>query len=341
MEDITVLLTLTSTYTMDSATSSTSLAPKNPVNYITTTLVTAIATMRSSVTELSSIKPSPSPSPSTSTSASVSTTITSASALVGHSTSPPSALPGMIDGIVSKDSSKSVQLGLALGIPIAVISLFGLTVFIFILMQKRKLRNKNIDLYPNDPNYTFDWTKEDLEASTNPSHPESFSKPSKAATVTVPKRNISQPSIKNYVKDRYSKVLNIHDIRDDISDSQVKPPQNFRDSLLSPIFLKRFKLSRNLPDNIKAQSAYVEEFSVPRDKKNLKLLPMIAKESNKEPLKETYIVIRSYEKNLKDELTVNPGSLVHILESFSDGWCRVELIDGGKGLVPFMCLQLV
>lgn len=208
-------------------------------------------------------------------------------------------------------------------------------------MQKRKFRNKSIDLYPNDPNYIFDWTKEDLEAPKNPSHQESFSDTSEAATLTVPKRNVSQPSVKNYVKDRYSKAINIHDVRDDISDSQVKPPQNFRDSLLSPMFLKRFKLSRNLPDKIKAQSAYVEEFPVPRDKKNLKLLPMIAKESDKEPLKETYIVTRCYEKNLKDELTINLGCLVHILETFSDGWCKVELIGGGKGLVPFMCLQLV
>lgn len=330
MDDITVLLTLTSTYTMDSATSSSSA---RPANYVTTTLVTAVATMRSAVAPPSGITPStvtPSmfaPSVVMSSMATASTlstpsisaaTSASSSLSVSDGTSP---LPTLVDGII-KDSSKSMQLGLAVGLPLAVISVFGLAVLVFILVQKRKFLNKDAQ-YDDGPNYVFDWTKDDLEASKNV--PRSMDLSDDA---TLPKRTAPQPTAREKVRDRLSKVINLRDVKD-----EEQRPQNFRDSILSPMFLKRFKL-RNLPDNIKAQSAYVDDFPAPRNKRNLKLLPVVAAKGSP-----SYIVIRDYTKNLKDELTVNVGQMAHILETFSDKWCKVQLATGEKGLVPCMCLQ--
>ncbi|KAH3673290.1 hypothetical protein WICMUC_003750 [Wickerhamomyces mucosus] len=67
-----------------------------------------------------------------------------------------------------------------------------------------------------------------------------------------------------------------------------------------------------------------------------------------------YKVVKSYEKNLSDELDIQKGDYLKILARHTDGWCLVEKVDSlgdiivkssneylneGRGVVPEVCLQ--
>lgn len=67
-----------------------------------------------------------------------------------------------------------------------------------------------------------------------------------------------------------------------------------------------------------------------------------------------YMVIKSYERNLADELSIKVGEYIRILARHTDGWCLAEkcnqngevlyqdtnnYINEGRGVIPELCLQ--
>ncbi|KAF9014150.1 hypothetical protein BDQ17DRAFT_1230996 [Cyathus striatus] len=53
-------------------------------------------------------------------------------------------------------------------------------------------------------------------------------------------------------------------------------------------------------------------------------------------------VVHTFEPTLTDELNVNVGDTVRILEEYRDQWCLVQHVgpaDAPRGVVPRFCLQ--
>jgi hypothetical protein len=53
-------------------------------------------------------------------------------------------------------------------------------------------------------------------------------------------------------------------------------------------------------------------------------------------------VIAPYTPTLSDELRVQVGDTVRVLQAYQDGWCFAQFVgkgDAPKGVVPLVCLE--
>ncbi|KAI5951256.1 FUS1 [Candida jiufengensis] len=117
-----------------------------------------------------------------------------------------------------------------------------------------------------------------------------------------------------------------------------------RMSMITPIFLKQFNLKSTQND----PSIRPQFINIPISTQSQTIQPQRSCSNQS-----YYIVIKSYLKNLNDEISINVGEKCIILEKHSDGWCKIKLIknyisDGElinnneiEGLVPRMCLQKI
>ncbi|RCK63980.1 hypothetical protein Cantr_10602 [Candida viswanathii] len=415
--DSTIYLTLTSTSTMSSRTTQPTTTGDSVVEYVTwvpqTTLQTyvtsALVTSLSSnaqaqpttITTIRSTSSSPgattvyvSPSSSTSSSEttspttttqditqSSSTSTTTSSARRISSTSDVPTLSTLNDIPATSSTNRSTEIGLAIGIPIAIFSIFFIVLGIWYFIRSRKnKKNKTKQLSFNDSYYKSRSSDETI--TPDKPYPVVFS------PGAYLKQEQEGRSMKGYeveqgkesgIAKRFSRMFPVRNKDLEGGGGGVEgvsegPQSNFmkRMSVMTPIFLKKFNLGKvdevdELPvkvdkDTIKPQVLTIDDEGrkVPKVKNKLNLPPTITiGESGLDPVRggvspeqSLYTVIRSYSKNLGDELDIEVGDKVVILEKHSDGWCKVRKIRMGKeyyvhqsspdtGLVPRMCLQKI
>lgn len=88
------------------------------------------------------------------------------------------------------------------------------------------------------------------------------------------------------------------------------------------------------------------------DMENVITKPLILKRNDEtDGLDKLYTVIKSYRRNLPDEISIKVGDQVILLTEHSDGWCLIDLINGNidyqpnhtrrQGVVPKLCLQKI
>ncbi|KAL6451067.1 FUS1 Nuclear fusion protein FUS1 [Candida maltosa Xu316] len=336
-------------------------------NIVTSSLVTKtiprstpspLTTPSSSVlfTPMTTNTPSPTPNnlqqfATTSTQSTTSELLPSAT---GRKIGSPSDVPNQsnLNSTSVPSTSKSTQVGLAVGIPIAIFSIFfiALGVWYFIRSRKRKAQKEKSmnSQYYNNSNHS------DETLTIQKPYPTIFSP---GAYLHHQEKQVDEiPERKHGFGDRLSKLFPIR------SKEVDKPQDNTfmnRVSVITPVLLKKFNLKKTEEDQntIKPQVVTLPEKSygyVPTVKSKLNLPPTISVGSNDSDNtsmdQSLYMVIRSYHKSLSDELDIEVGDKVIILEKHSDGWCKVKILRTAKGyfqqplttgMVPRMCLQKI
>ncbi|RLV93433.1 hypothetical protein JA1_002471 [Spathaspora sp. JA1] len=346
--DLIVYKTLTSTYTLPDPTTET-----DDVSYIEKTTVESIVT-RIPVkikSKLTAPTPVPNTRPTTTTPTAQPTTQTIQSESPTH-ISP--VIPGQNNG---------TKIGLAIGIPIALFSLFFIGLGVWYYFRKNKsLKNAIVDRFKGD-----DHTLTNLEKGEGNLRKENpyFSEESSSSIYINPgpQRKVNPDSIRYKWKDRLSRVIsgmgNVND-EEQQQQQEVNYNPNFfkRMSMMTPSFLRKFNLQK--PDqDIEPQVISMVENTQYKPKKINSLFPNLQIGETLDPVQggvspnqDLYLVIRTYVKQLTDELTIKIGDKVVILKSYSDGWCNVRLVRTGRdyyrhidetttGLVPKICLQKV
>lgn len=381
--DSTIFLTITSTSTMSNNIPQPTDSSENTVQIVSWVQQTSLRTLVTSapITIYSTISPSTQPKATT--------------VYVSHNNSneptdsslPPSVVESSLDepsstttrrigsmsdipshstfgDITSASSSnRSTQIGLAIGIPIAIFAIFFIALGIWYYIRSRKNKNKNQQFNFNDTYYKSRTSDETI--TPDKPYPVVFS-----PGVYLKQESNSQiekPERKESTVKRLSKMF---PVRNKDQEQSFEKPQEFnfkkRMSMMTPIFLRKFnlgKIEETQEDDIKPQVLTIDsehKNQVPKVKNKLNLPPTIVLEETGldpvrgglSPQQSMYTVIRSYNKNLSDELNIEVGDKVVILEKHSDGWCNVKKIHMGKeyythqssqttGLVPRMCLQKI
>lgn len=375
LEDLTIFLTVTTTYTLSG--SETTIIPS------TTTILTMITEYtRNKVTSLNSHSSYSSTSTQAKSSAENSSTTESHTSETGNSSSNSSSsvasstfsssLPTLttnksVDNLLG--SSGSIKLGLAIGVPVSVVSILIIITLAFIYVKKSKKKPSKMVSYNNEffkvnnSNQNYDSSSSVYSGSTkeNPV----INKTSDNEEIL--KQSDKRYDIRNYLKDRFSKVINVKDLESAEFDSpKIKSP------ILKKFNLEKPKVTNNYnesisswlrPKNTNSFISKIEPQFLPISFKDLKKdiksekvkdLPQLPEHDLqprfKVPEKAEYEkeqdygaaikVIRDYNKRRDDEIDVTAGDKIIILKTHSDGWCKVKaLLDEEKvGYIPSMCL---
>ncbi|ODV77939.1 uncharacterized protein CANTADRAFT_23055 [Suhomyces tanzawaensis NRRL Y-17324] len=311
-EDLTILLTMTSTYTISTSLSSTPPVGITTITSIYTKQLVTLATRTSTSTQSL-----PSPSQSTSylagPSVTASTTSNSTSNTMSNTTS---NVPSPLAMPEPKKVSNSLTLGLSIGIPVAIVSLFVL-VLVGLFMYKRTKSSlfspQNDKMKSENPYLQIESLKNHTTLESSLDH-----KPQPLNLVQDPSRSLKRQSIMYYVKDRLSRHF-----KDDDLELGSLPKAG-----ISPMLLKKFKLRAR--EN--GLEGYEDTGPLSRSHK-LNLVSIVSEEK---PSKQC-MVKRPYTKKLADELSVEVGDFAVLLAEYSDGWCRVRRGDV-EGMVPQVCL---
>ncbi|KAK6197555.1 uncharacterized protein RJT21DRAFT_128864 [Scheffersomyces amazonensis] len=292
---------------------------------------------------------------SSTASSSISSTSTSSIAMVTNNTTP--------------TGSSSLRLGLAIGLPVSIVGFLIILVLSFIVIKKHKFKNTQEKMLTYQSQF-YNYNGQDVE-SEKTMNENNHGVDLEANQQSIPKRR----SLGYMLKDRFSRIIRADDVPS-LQETSIlpQPRKQWRDSIISPMILKRFNLSRPSPaagnkKEVSADSTPIESkvLSIPlneqssRHKRNFSLPPIVVPEKSLDPLSggisnsihyddKKYIVIKAYSKNLDDELTIRTGDMVVMLTEHSDGWCKVKLIRKGaeyygsinakdEGMVPRLCLQ--
>ncbi|KAK6463735.1 hypothetical protein DFJ63DRAFT_127226 [Scheffersomyces coipomensis] len=316
---------------------------------------------------------------STTTKHSVSTTSTQSSSSASSSSMED------LSSSLSGSGSSSLRLGLAIGLPVAIVSLFIILILAFIFLKKHKFKDVKQKMMPygseffsynKDSNRNDDEEKDD-DASTIPTRG-NYSANSPILNLQHQTRNANnRKSIGYKLRDRISRVMNFGDYNPEQEEDEINSyyqrqqqqqsqpsKSNFRNSIMSPMFLKRFNLSKPPPpvvlknrqlstDSTPIESKFVSypypeivagsNRSKPQHKRNYSIPPVVVPVSQDQSLDPTqggisnspqfkdklYMVVKPYTKNLHDELTIKIGDKVVVLNEHSDGWCKVKMIRKG------------
>lgn len=199
-------------------------------------------------------------------------------------------------------SSLSNRLGLAIGIPFAVVSCIGLAVLALVYLRKRM---------------TSLPAEKRLYSGEKPGH-------SELDLLTYDRESCAER--KPNILKRMSKFISMPD-----------SPVDFK----SPVFLRRFNLSskndKALPEAPEApavQNPYEAPASTPTK------FPERGDTPGLGVLESLYVVVKPYARRLGDELTVCIGEKVTIIKCHTEGWATVRTVEGGDiGVIPLMCLR--
>lgn len=356
--DLTIFMTLTSTYTVRSLTTSTThsissdlVAGSAPLFYMEP-LSSASSSTAASTSRLTSVSASNSHSDSASATQSASHLASSSASSIS------------IDGYLKNHESgmsSSLKLGLALGIPLTFITLFSIIALVWYLIKK-KSDSKSILRYNDD---FFEVEKRTFDDSST------LAENKTSALLFKPKDTNIQRDISEHWKNSTEEVTLKQVPRRDIELSLTRPKSFFNrmsqvfslaendpaaSSRWSPMILKKFNLHHS-PAKISPQVV-----AKPDTNKRLPKLPPIISTYNP-PLTtyttslanmenvtswkpKVYTVVMTYTKRLADELTVRQGDRVTIIKEYPDTWCLVRIISSSdkqvrekvKGMVPRNCL---
>lgn len=331
MSDITVLLTITSTYTLQSSSLPTSGGEFLTTLVMLTTVRKPSPTVRSILSTSSSVFSTPPPSTKSISRTAPTDAISSTSptSATKSTITTPSEIASNIKSFESGTNS-SLKIGLAIGIPVGVVGIFMIVILLFVWVQKRKFKKQRQSLLPyKNVNYLNDLersSQEELKSEETAVH-NPYSQSVKDSPLLPPappfiSRSQLNPdskgqSVRYYIRDRLSKVIN----------EETYPIPK---AVFSPMILKRFKLSK--PDSYTPADSQ----STARNKKNLKLSVV-----DTQQIKQKYIVAKGYERILEDEITINIGDIVSIEHEYPDGWSQIEMINGALGMVPKRCLKAI
>lgn len=374
--DTTIYMTLTSTSTLGSK-SSPNASPTNVIQIVSWVAQTIETTI---VTSTPVLKVPSTSQVNTVTSKSITTVSNTAETkkVIGSSSADATISPSQSDflsptaskkvGAVStipiqnsfsdvsySTGNRSLQIGLAIGIPIAIFSIFFIVLGIWYYIRERKRKRKTLSF--NEKYYKP--RESDATLTADKPYPVLFS----PGAYFKDERQYELPQKRDRLTIRLSKSFPIRK-----KEKEISSTVNFakRMSVLTPIFLKKFNLKKTIEENnetVKPQILSIpenprENAMKPTD--NLNLPPVITIGSSGldpvrggiSPEQSLYTVIRSYNKSLGDELNIEVGDKAVILEKHSDGWCKIRLVRMGKdyynhqlsldiGLVPKMCLQKI
>ncbi|GEQ71656.1 hypothetical protein JCM33374_g5342 [Metschnikowia sp. JCM 33374] len=245
-----------------------------------------------------------------------------------------------ISQMLGSGSSSSTRLGLAIGIPIAAVSIFGLVVFILIILRKRmdpkptetlafkakKAKEASAKTLAEKHSVSSVYSSSDIEQAYEQNYDPRLGHNANGAALPHGQKQ-------NFLK-RISRLMNVPD-----------SPLEFK----SPLFLRRFNLSSNkyegeagekqekaLPKSPLSAKPYAETPAPPKTE-----FPAREISSKPEaPEKSTYVVVKPYARRLGDELTVCIGEKVTIVDQHSDGWANVQMTESGDvGVIPLMCIK--
>lgn len=305
----------------------------------TSTAATAAATTATAATAAdavsSAVANSVSSAASLASSATVSATSSSASASASKTTAlSASSLAASLSGL-SGSSSSSTTLGLAIGIPLAVLSLCIIAALAWSFFHKRiaKKSDETLKLENLGAKHSRNLKNSENKGAIDPfASQETFGNVETYGTLNKYEKNSFGKNIKAFGKSETTlphwqagpvspekKPGFLNRLSKMISRSEwPSSPREFK----SPLFLKRFHLSAQ---------------------KNVPKLPAAVLELSVEKLAEDYVgmeflVVKPYAKRLGDELSLCTGEKVVMRHVHPDGWATVE-IGGSVGVVPLMCLK--
>ncbi|CAH6720360.1 hypothetical protein CLIB1444_03S10176 [[Candida] jaroonii] len=294
-----------------------------------------------------------------------------------YTSSEPSSTSNFLD---YKKSSNNLALGLGLGIPIGLFFITLITLGSWYYFKQKKKTNKPILPSHKEFNTSFKnpyigpfseeagtkqesserrYEKEYAERGYGKDYQKDYSKDfdkydaSFNEKITTPVRFMSVPQkIKRESVALYHRFSKIGKIEEESNS-------------ISPMFLKRFNLNKpftpKTPKNQKvniqgdgrvagvysnnsnAVSSKYSNFSQepkPNKDKLLPKLPSLIKMEN--PVEDSkFKVIRTFKKNLSDEIDLKIGETVEILKIHRDDWCLIKNEFGGIGMAPKNCLEIV
>lgn len=316
--DYTILLTVTTTSTLDS--SSLRGGHKTVItipNVTTATLTVATSSQTAETSATSNTEDEVSLTTQKLQVTTKSSSYSKASVTTHHSLASTIGLSGNSKASNSLRDDNLLKLGLSVGLPIAIISLFVVGILGWYYITRRNAR-KGLTLQQRDGEFiTFngsDLKREDSE------------------TTRVHDENVSKRKSVRAVFDRVGRS---------IRDSALFPINGRSDKLagVSPFILRRFnlktELEKPLPKVPSAQDSLPDmEQAVP------KLDPKTVTTTAR-------LVQRPYNKKLFDELTIEVGDVVRLIKEHTDGWSFVQMVmpvnsragTNKEGMVPTMCLK--
>ncbi|KAI5961282.1 FUS1 [Candida theae] len=367
--DATLIMTLTRTATLSSESSDSNGAYLSwAVSTLTTQMVVSSAVTYSisptatTTQKRTTLQSAPTPTSSLSPTTSLESRQSSSPSASHISTS---AASDISSGLQFNDipTSNSTQVGVAVGVPIAIFAVFfvAMAVWYFLRLRrsKREFNQDNVVTTSAKPILSNqNYSRPSWETLTEKPYPVVFSPtnylhPDKEYQVYEQHQPHQASNLKQQLN-RLSRLWPARDKEQELS-SQEQPSLLKRMSVMTPVFLKKFNISNGSGANrevIKSQVLDVAGSKGPN---------YIA--SNNEPhfgLKTVgnrqassrmnmYTVTTPYTKSLDDELTIRIGDKCTLLEKYSDGWCKIRLsrkngieLDDSEqkiGLVPLMCLE--
>ena len=257
-EDLTILMTLTSTLTVSSLPASLipTISKKAKNSYTSTTLRTSSAKAPSSSKQISTSLDSPKTLLSIPALVSKfslqSEAITTARAT--HTSEP---FRNNLDSVAGlSQENKSLKLGLAIGIPIAIVSILVGIILTWFYLKKKTFNKRRKGLLPykneylehsHDEKLTMNETKFQVSSMNLLSTKFQGLSETPLQIQHGPNQQLTQTSVKNFFN-RLSRTINIRNI----SDSDVDTPNGNKSGLGSPIFLKKFNLRKSVckPNNV-------------------------------------------------------------------------------------------
>ncbi|KAI5963802.1 FUS1 [Candida pseudojiufengensis] len=302
-------------------------------------------------------------------------------------------------------SSNSSQVGVAIGVPIAVFIIFFISLGIWYFLRLKRAKNANKTMVANNKAFTFDpfddynnnyvipkqrhaFMNQSSDTLNEKPYPNLFSPTNylnTAKELEMYQQQQQQQQVKNQgygpkFRNQLNRLSRMWPKRDKSQEFSSKPYENQdyqsklshqepqtrthqvieepqqpncvkQMSMITPIFLKKFNL-KNLQLNEQNPKIKPQTINIPHSQESQKLnIQSHFTSSNYSILsnQSKYIVIKNYNKNLNDEISIEIGQKCHILEKYSDGWCKINLISKSSngnyheitGLVPRMCLQKV
>lgn len=234
-------------------------------------------------------------------------------------------------------AANGTKLGLAIGIPLAVVSLFAVIAVVWVFFRRKITQKADDEVFRIEkPKQSGDsWP-----ASTNT-----------ASEDHVTEENIQTPPLPPPSMERRTQPPHLLKRL-----SRMVIPQDFfagATEFRSPVILRSFNLNREKeekehqerPAHIPGSPRFVRE-SDPELRPGVKwwasgesVLSAVSTVPDSYTGK-TLIVATPYKRKLADELSVSVGETVVIKRPHSDGWAAVRLLSSGKeGVVPMMCLR--
>lgn len=325
-DGVTVLLTLTSTYTLGGAPSATTPAvftvPVRTLVAATTANLVSPTVVATSRLGSASVGPSSGGFRALSSVASTSAGF-----------SKPSS-PVQIDGLLAPPQQSSlVKLGLAVGIPLAVVA-----VFVVVAVGWHFYRRSRA---PKMMAYDGDF----FSVEKPPGRPKDLEKcPDSISRQWIASQSSEDSLEPTYrpgpVAAKYHPPSFLHRLSRMVFPEEL-PKEGSKDKLwVSPMALKKFHLYKSPKD------------AVPRNpdekRKPLpKLPPFISTfrpsllenmENTVQGVSETRVASKAYTRRLGDEISLAVGDRVRVLKDHTDGWSLIRNATGNEGMVPRFCL---